>query len=260
MSATQDQKWLSSVQAEIKKFSRLFGIVYRSTKRERSASFEIGCFHMLLNNYSGIMDLVPNNLTKENEFRYLTTPSGNPSNFSWVQAISRADNQIYQIRQQVRIQSHWGKDIAFCPDLIVLKPDSEITDLKDPDYANGKRSFYTIDSSQVIAAHECKSLSPFPELLVSFIGMFEAAHAWFGVGENMRDMNYTHDDGEHLAPCLFVGGDARPIQRRMIEALEKAFPINIVTGLHWSQFKLERGSGKAKYLAMSSTQKYESPF
>lgn len=252
MPTQQDHEWVSSVQAEVRKFSRSFGMIYRSTKRERSASFEIGCFHLLLNNYFGIMELVPQNLTKENEFRYLTTPNGNPSNFSWIQAVSRADKQTYQIRQQVRIQSHWGKDIAFCPDLVVLKPDSKITNVKDPDYANGKRSFYSVDSSQVVAAHECKSLSPFPELLVSFIGMFEAAHGWFKAGE---DSKYTNDEGEHLAPCLFVGGDARPIQRRMIEALEDAFPINIVTGLHWSQFKLERGSGRAKYLAASKDNK-----
>lgn len=238
-----DSVWLAQIERRIKEFGAQYGTRYRNKQRERAASFEIGCLHMLLSNYEEIASLEPKNLNDDGEFQYLTSPNGNPSNFSWVSG--EMDGETFEVRQQVRVKSHWSDDIAFCPDLLVLKADTEIEAAKPSDYANGKRPFYCVKSSQVISAHECKSLSPFPELLVSFIGMFQAAHSWF---DSRIPQNHVAKDGPHLAPCLFVGGDSRPIQRRMIGALEALFPVNIVTGLHWSRFKLDRTSQRAKYL------------
>ncbi len=229
----------------LKIFCRDYNVVYAVKERERSASFEIGCLHMLLTNYEQAGELYPENLNEKNEFRYLTSPNGNPENFSWIRL--SLNEQDFQIRQQVRIKSHWHDDIAFCPDIVVLKPNAHIDSVLDEDFANGKRRFFTVSSDQVVSAHECKSLSPFPELLVSFIGMFQAAHQWF----TTTSRRYTEPQGIHPAPCLFIGGDSRPIQRRMIEALEDVFPINIVSGLHWSRFKMTRVNGEAKYLAGS---------
>ncbi len=219
--------------------------MYAVKKRERAASFEIGCLHMLLRNYEEVGSLSPENLNEKGEFRYLTSPNGNPENFSWIRL--NIEGEDFEIRQQVRVRSHWHADVAFCPDIIVLKPGTTVEADFDEDYANGKRKFFVVSSEQVVSAHECKSLSPFPELLVSFTGMFQAAHKWFASGS----VDYLNADGKHLAPCLFIGGDSRPIQRRMIAALEDVFPINIVAGLHWGRFKVSRGSDKAKYLADS---------
>ena len=235
--------WLLEVARTIKNFCRDYKVVYAVKKRERAASFEIGCLHMLLTNYEEVGSLKAENLNDEGEFRYLTTPSGNPENFSWIRLTINGED--YQIRQQVRIKSHWHDDIAFCPDIVVLKPNADIDAVVDEDFANGKRKFFSVRSDQVVSAHECKSLSPFPELLVSFIGMFQAAHRWFAPAMSRR---YIAPRGIHPAPCLFIGGDSRSLQRRMIDALEETFPINIVSGLHFSRFKMSRHSGQAKYL------------
>lgn len=241
----REDAWLSAVEAAVKAFSTRYRVLYARKTRERAASFEIGCLHMLLGNYSDVGDLEVKNLSDAGEFRYLTTPNGNPANFSWV-SFKSSESQ-FQIRQQVRVKSHWSEDIAFCPDIVVLKDTASIQSEKPADFAKGKRPFYSVKSSDVISAHECKSLSPFPELLVSFIGLFEAAHSWY---DGSSPKVFSADNGLHLAPCLFVGGDSRPIQRRMIDALEKKFPINIVTGIHWGRFKLARGSDRARYLSL----------
>ncbi|MEO5716640.1 MAG: hypothetical protein ABIT37_24385 [Luteolibacter sp.] len=239
-----DEAWIALITSTVKTFCRDYKVVYAVKARERAASFEIGCLHMLLNNYEEVGTLRPENLNEKGEFRYLTSPNGNPDNFSWMRlTLGGVD---FQIRQQVRVKSHWHSDIAFCPDIVVLKPNTEVEDGFDPDYASGKRKFFVVSSEQVVTAHECKSLSPFPELLVAFTGMFQAAHKWF---EPNSTKDYTHFAGDHPAPCLFIGGDSRPIQRRMITALEVVFPINIVSGLHWSRFKMSRENGEAKYLA-----------
>jgi hypothetical protein len=238
-----DKAWLSRVEQKVKLFSNRYGVLYRNKQRERAASFEIGCLHMLLGNYESVGEISPKNLTDIGEFRYLTSPTGNPNNFSWIECT--IDGATFQIRQQVRVKSHWHNDIAFCPDIVVLKPKAKIDSENPPDYANGKKPFFSVQSNQVVSAHECKSLAPFPELLVSFTGLFQAAHSWFDPNKPKRHVKLK---GKHLAPCLFIGGDSRPIQRRMIGALESVFPINIVTGLHWGRFKLDRKNDKAKYI------------
>jgi hypothetical protein len=224
--------WLDRAEKLAKAFSKKHGVVMRVTDRQLSAAFEIGSLHALLRFYEAQgYQLEPKNLTDEGEYRYLTSPSGNPSNFSWVEATG-PDGE-FEIRQQVRIQSHIDGDIAFTPDIVVLIKGATIEDSKREEYASGKRPFYRVHSSSVVAAHECKSMNPFPELLVSFIGMLVSAHEWYPNSDKLR---HTHNEG-HLGPTLFVGGTARTLHLRMINAMQKAYYMNIICGLHegtWS--------------------------
>lgn len=224
--------WLARATKLAEAFSKKHGVVMRVTDRQLSAAFEIGSLHALLRFYEAQgYQLNPKNLTDEGEYRYLTSPSGNPSNFSWVEATG-PDGE-FEIRQQVRVQSHIDGDIAFTPDIVVLIKGATIEDSKREEYASGKRPFYRVHSSSVVAAHECKSMNPFPELMVSFIGMLVSAHEWY---PNSDKLQHTHDKG-HLGPTLFVGGTARTLHLRMINAMQKAYYMNIICGLHegtWS--------------------------
>ena len=112
--------------------------------------------------------VVPENLTSGGEYRYLTAPSGNPHNFSFLSLQSTTGT--FELRQQVRVRSHLHDDIAFTPDLVVVRAGVPVQAARDPDFASGRRPFYSVDSTSVVAAHECKSMNPFPELLVGFIG------------------------------------------------------------------------------------------
>lgn len=225
--------WLAEAESLAKNFAKKHKMIIGLTDRQLSAAFEIGSFHALLKFYeSQGYVLVPENLTDRSEYRYLTTPSGNPSNFSYVLA-SGQDGE-FEIRQQVRVQSHINESIAFTPDIVVLLKGAAIDEAKDPEYANGKRPFYKVSSASVVAAHECKSMNPFPELLVGFIGMLVAAHQWYPDGEGYR---HTNEDG-HLAPTLFIGGTARALHLRMIDAMQGAYRMNILCGLHEGTWRL----------------------
>lgn len=225
--------WIRKVEERCERFADKYAFAYNRSEREIAASFEIGCFHALLQFYEASCDVLPQNLTDKNEYRYLTTPNGNPANFSFVK-ITHPDG-IFTLRQQVRIRSYLDPDIAFTPDMVILKELAEIEATKDKDYAKGKRSFFIVSSSAVIAAHECKSMNPFPELLVSFIGHLLTAHKWI-VSDDVSQL--TVPNGIHLAPTLFVGGTARALHLRMIKALEKCYPINILVGMHSGNWKL----------------------
>lgn len=228
--------WVRKIENRMNAFASRHGLVFSASARQVSASFEIGCFHALCDFYSVSCALIPEGLTAGNEYRYLTSPSGNPNNFSYVRMVHASGE--FELRQQVRIRSHLHSDIAFTPDLVVVRSGAAILSEKDGDYASGKRAFYCVTSDDVIAAHECKSLNPFPELLVGFLGMLIAAHKWL---ESPTDRAQIVEDGLHLAPSLFVGGTARALHVRMVKALEQCYPINIVLGLHVGTWSLLGG-------------------
>lgn len=85
----------------------------------------------------------------------------------------------------------------------------------------------------MVAAHECKSMNPFPELMVSFIGMLVTAHKWYPNGKPV-----VRPEKGHLAPTLFVGGSARAFYNKMIAAMQSAYNLNIVVGMHAGTWNL----------------------
>lgn len=230
--STSQQAWLVEAESLAKAFAKDHKHVVEWTDRQLSAAFEIGSLHALLRFYETQgYTLEPMNLVGE-VYRYLTTPSGNPENFSYVSAVG-SDGE-FEIRQQVRVQSHVDENIAFTPDIVVLLKGAPIDQSKHAEYANGKRPFYRVSSASVVAAHECKSTNPFPELMVAFIGMLVAAHRWYPDGTGYHHSN----EHGHLAPTLFVGGTASIRHIRMIAAMQKAFRMNILCGLHEGTWKL----------------------
>ena len=97
-------EWLSDVENMVTRFVDDHSLVYNKKQRELSASFEIGCFHALLDYYEQMQfDISVENLTSDGEFRYLTSPSGNPNNFSFV--VASLGERAYEIRQQLKIYS-----------------------------------------------------------------------------------------------------------------------------------------------------------
>jgi hypothetical protein len=236
-----DTAWVSKVQGEIETFAKTHKVIVSSSERAISAAFEIGCLHALLKFYeSNGFEPSAQNLTDAGEYRYLTTPSGNPLNFSFV--LLKRKRQQYELRQQVRVQSERNKHIRFTPDIVVTRAAVSIAAKRDRRYASGRRRFYSVRSRDVVAVHECKSMNPFPELMVSFIGMLQLAHNWLD-GEG--DFEVT-PRGNHLAPTLFIGGSMRPFHEPMIKALQRAYPLNIVTGMHEGTWNIGRGKNRLR--------------
>lgn len=224
--------WLGRVHRRVRDFAREHGHAYAMNERQISAAFEIGCFHALLDFYEQHFTVKPDGL-KKGKYHYLTSPAGNPSNFSWVKLTG--ESGTYIVRQQVRVRSAVDSDIQFTPDFVVHREQVQINDKIDEDYANGKKRLFFIKGEELVAIHECKSMNPFPELVIGFLGMLVAAHPW----SNRRDaMHRISRDGKHLAPSLFVGGRARGLHKRMVAAVAKNYPVNIVLGMHYGTWQL----------------------
>ena len=229
-STASSDNWVESAKTLINDFAAAHSLALSITERQVSAAFEIACLHSLLRFYEhqGYVLCLEN--LHNNEYRYLTTPSGNPANFSYV-TLDGPDGK-FEVRQQVRIQSHVDPEIRFTPDILVLTHQATVDEASDPDFAAGKRKLFSVKSDCVVAAHECKSMNPFPELMVSFIGMLVTAHKWYPRGKPV-----VRAEKGHLAPTLFVGGSARAFYNKMIAAMQSSYNLNIVVGMHagtWS--------------------------
>ncbi|MDM7948285.1 hypothetical protein [Hydrogenophaga sp.] len=237
-----DPAWLTTAKDLMAKFAKDHTLVLSATERQLSAAFEIACFQALLYFYKKQGYTPTLEHLHEGEYRYLTSPSGNPANFSFVR-LTGSDGE-FEVRQQVRIESHVDPDIRFTPDLVVLVKDATINAEILKDFAQGKRKLFSVKSSQVVAAHECKSMNPFPELMVNFIGMLVTAHAWYPNGPQVADAAMGH-----LAPTLFVGGTARALHLKMIKALETAYRLNIVVGMHSGTWELKSAQRRLSWRA-----------
>lgn len=249
----KDEKWTESVTSMMSAFATKFSIKTLSNSRQLSASFEIGCFHALIKDYENqSFKVTPKNLIDGNVFKYLTSPAGNPKNFSFVE-LSKGSIKA-EIRQQVRICSHFDPDIAFTPDLIVLIPGVKLRNRKDKLYANGKKRVFFVLSKDVISAHECKSYSPFPELVVSLLGTLYVGHQW---AENFTNTQggLVSEDGEHLCPTLFLGGSASGFHRKMIYAFVNQFPVNVVDGMHDGTWGLGDAKNRISHLTFLKRRK-----
>jgi len=229
--------WLATAHDLMTKFAANHQLVLSATERQLSAAFEIACLHALLRFYKRQGYALTLENLKANEYRYLTSPSGNPANFSYV-TLSGQDGE-FEVRQQVRIESHVASDIRFTPDILVLLKDSTIDAATNVDFAAGKRKLFSVKSDRVVAAHECKSMNPFPELMVSFIGMLVTAHSWYPNGTEAAPAPKGH-----LAPTLFVGGTARALHLKMIAAMEASYRLNIVVGMHSGTWSLKSAKNR----------------
>lgn len=79
-------------------------------------------------------------------------------------------------------------------------------------------------------------MNPFPELMVGFVGIPVTAHSWHPHGAAVIK---SKDGKGHLAPTLFVGGTARAFHLEMIQAMESAYLLNIVVGMHSGTWSLK---------------------
>jgi len=234
--------WADTVEKAIEAFAKKHASTFSRSERQLHAAFEIGCFLAIVRCYErrGFACSVEN--LRAGQYPYLTTPSGNPANYSFVRATLAEE---VEIRQQVRVRSHLDPDIAFTPDIIVVRAASNISGIKDADYSGGKRRLFCVNAADVVAAHECKSCPPWPELLVSFVGMLIAAHPWLG---SPNDRSMVDKKGDHLAPTLFVGGTARALHRRMVKALCGTYPMNAILGMHFGTWELEKDTSDVAFI------------
>lgn len=124
--------WIKDIELDVEKFATEHRVVLGTFSKLPSALFEIGALHLIARFYAGRRGtkVTPENL-QEDGYKYLTTPSGNPKNFSYIKVQHAGGN--FEIRQQVRVRNWHSPEIMFTPDMVVIPEGAEIGDVRTPD-------------------------------------------------------------------------------------------------------------------------------
>jgi len=197
--------------------------------------FEITCYNYIIKFYKNSGYLVePKNLDEENgAFKYKLSPTGYPKNFSYFlvkkiyQYRKNPKEFLYEIRQNIPIQSYHDPNIFVTPDIVVC--DGIFEEKKDKRYYNGMRKFIFIPRDHVITFSEVKHYNPSPEMIFNFIGLVNEL-----TPNLLKPVNQTFSHKKipkHLSPTLMLSGKGNYHARLIKKSLEKRYTVNIILGL-----------------------------
>jgi hypothetical protein len=220
----------SEFHKEIQTFLNNYGKAINREVEKISTLFEITCYNYVIEYYVNQgFTLIPRNPKKsENFFVYKTSPSGNLTNYSYFEARKQIQTNkglqeiSFDIRQNVPVQSNHDFDVYFTPDIVICEDKFEM--VKDFAYYHSTRWRYYLKNEGLISFAEAKHYNPFPEILVSFIGIIHELKP--GLLQKKGRKN-----GVHLAPSLMISGRGGLPVERIKSNFEKRYMLNIFLGL-----------------------------
>lgn len=114
-------------------------------------------------------------------------------------------------------------------DLVFTTPDIVVSKTKDPsittDYYATKLKLSFISKNDLITFCEVKHYTPFPELMLNFIG---TVHEFMS---NCIDDDATYPKSNHIAPSLMMSGMFSKSTNRIKESLEGRYYVNFIDNL-----------------------------
>lgn len=217
----------------IDKFLNSYRSVFAQEVNKTSAYFELSIYNNIVKFYetNGYLLEVKNLKNKKKEFIYALSPNAKPSNCSYFIAkkeYSKRNGEketfSFEIRHNLRIQSHHENNIFISPDYAVIFKNS-IKSTKLNYYFNGKVDYFYVKAEDVVTFAETKNYIPSPELVFNFIGLVNE------IKPCVLNNTYKKIKPKHLAPSLFISGNSNNHLTRIKYSLEKRYKINIFMGM-----------------------------
>lgn len=230
---------------EIQTFLNYYGTTINREVEKISTLFEITCYNYVIEFYvTQGFTLIPRNPKNSgNFFIYKTSPAGNLPNYSYFEARKTVQTNTgprkisFDIRQNVPVQSSHDLDVYFTPDIVICV--NQFDTVKDHSYYHATRWRHYLKNEGLISFAEAKHYNPFPEILVSFIGIIHE------LNPSLLKKN-GKKSGIHLAPSLMVSGRGGAPVERIKTNFEKRYTLNIFLGLifntgpNWSKSKMKK--------------------
>lgn len=206
-----------------------FSNIHRMTLAEHSKRisdyFEMTCYNLIIRCYEKLGYKLSVQNLKGGKFKYKCSPKGLLENFSYFKANKTDESgQLVEffIFHNATVQSAFDDLVFTTPDIVVSKS-------KDPsistDYYATKLKLSYISKNNLITFCEVKHYTPFPELMLNFMGT---------VHELMpacTDDNAVHPESNHIAPSLMMSGTFGKSTNRIKESLEGRYYVNFIDNL-----------------------------
>lgn len=129
---------------------------------------------------------------------------------------------ILFIYHNATVQSAFDEKVFTTPDIVVS---SSNTPAETNDYYVTKKTLSYIPKEHIVSFCEAKHLTPFPELMVNFIGTVHE------LKPDCVDNHEKHPDSDHIAPSLMVSGTFSKPTRRIQNSFEKRYYVNFFDNL-----------------------------
>lgn len=178
-----------------------------------------------------------------NSFRYKLSPTGYPQNYSFfsiTSPISRGQPtpRTFEIHHNIAIESGLTPGVYCTPDISVILANT-LAPIQNQNafFLGSNRSYYAVSNQYLQTFAEVKNYEPFPELLVSFIGILNELTTDIFLGSQRTQLP------RHIAPALILSGFGSTHVRRFRDALMLRYEINIFFGYLRRRAQIYRGPG-----------------
>lgn len=159
------------------------------------------------------------------KFKFKCSPTGLLKNFSYFKATKKGNqgvDDIVYIYHNATVQSAFDEKVFTTPDIVVS---SSNTPAETNDYYVTKKTLSYIPKEHIVSFCEAKHLTPFPELMVNFIGTVHE------LKPDCLDNHGKHPVSEHIAPSLMMSGTFGKPTKRIQHSFEKRYYINFFDNL-----------------------------
>ncbi len=225
MKRTTPFKAPADFEKELTDFSNRYKVLLAEHSKRISDFFEMTCYNLVIRYYEKKgYDLTVQNL-QGGKFKFKCSPTGLLKNFSYFKA-SKENGQgvedVVYIYHNATAQSAFDEKVFTTPDIVVSNTDAPS---ETRDYYTTKKALSYIPKDNLITFCEAKHLTPFPELMVNFIGTVHE------LKPDCVDNKAAHPDSEHIAPSLMMSGTFGKPTRRIQHSFENRYYVNLFDNL-----------------------------
>ena len=225
MKKTTPFKAPSDFEKELTDFSNRYRVLLAEHSKRISDYFEMTCYNLVIRYYEKKgYELEVQNL-QAGKFKFKCSPTGLLKNFSYFKATKKGDHgidEVVYIFHNATAQSAFDKKVFTTPDIVVA--DTNIS-AETTDYYITKKTLSYIPKENLVTFCEAKHLTPFPELMVNFIGTVHE------LKPDCVDDSEEHHVSEHLAPSLMMSGTFGRSTRRIQKSFENRYYVNFFDNL-----------------------------
>lgn len=216
----------SAFEKELTEFSNRYKVLLAEHAKRISDYFEMTCYNLVIRYYEKKgYELEVQNL-QGGKFKFKCSPTGLLKNFSYFKATKKGaqegvDEVIY-IYHNATVQSAFDVKVFTTPDIVVSNSNIPA---ETKDYYVTKKALSYIPKENLVTFCEAKHLTPFPELMVNFIGTVHE------LKPECVDDNKEHSNSEHLAPSLMMSGTFSRPTIRIQHSFEKRYYVDFIDNL-----------------------------
>lgn len=225
MKKTTPFKAPADFEKDLADFSNRYRVLLAEHSKRISDYFEMTCYNLVIRYYEKKgYELEVQNL-QANTFKFKCSPTGLLKNFSFFKATKKGNQgveDVVYIYHNATVQSAFDDKVFTTPDIVVSKTN---VPSETKDYYTTKKTLSFIPQKSLVSFCEAKHLSPFPELMVNFIGTVHELKP-----ECVNDYA-AHSDSDHIAPSLMMSGTLGKPTKRIQTSFEKRYYVNFFDNL-----------------------------